>query len=147
MLDLIAGAIVGGLSNRFAGWEKGNRYLPAALIWLLLFVFYGLEATVYGLAFLLWRTIGWYDSIDMGRNDGSFTRDFGVLTLISVLPAATIAILYPTWWIVVLGLIPPVTYAATMWGLPWNTKIRHIAVAESVTGALLGAGAVAIIQS
>lgn len=147
MLEVLAGAIVGAVGNRYAGMEKGNRYLPAAVFWGLLCVFYGIEATVFGLAYLFWRTIGWHDSIDMGRNEGTFWRDFGTLMGISALPALTIMVMYPDALLLLwLVLAPPLCYTAAMRGLPWNPKYKHIAVAEILSGAVLGATAVLVVS-
>lgn len=144
VLAILAGALVGAASNRYAGWEHGNRYVPAVIIWVLLYLGFGFEATVFGLAFLFWRSIGWYTAIDMGRNEGSFLRDFAVMIGITLLPVASIAVIYPTPWVAVFALIPALVYAAVMRLLPWEPKYKHIATAEIITGALLGAAAVAV---
>lgn len=145
ILAVLAGGLIGGAANRFAGWEHGNRYVPAVVLWVLLCLGFGLQATVFALAFLFWRTIGWHKSIDMGRNEGSFLRDFATMFGITLLPVASIALMYPTWWLAAFAFIPSLSYAAAMWLLPWRPEFRHIAVAEWVTGGLLGMGAVAVV--
>lgn len=144
ILALIFGAILGAAANRYAGWERGNRYVPAAILWVVLYVTIGLEATVFALAFLFWRTIGWYKSIDMGRNEGTLLGDFAKMIGITLLPAATIWVMYPSPYILGFVLVPAVVYAAVMWLVPWEPKYKHIALAESITGAFLGVGAVAV---
>lgn len=147
ILALAAGAALGAAANRYAGWHKGNRYVPAVILWGVLYLAFGIEATVFALAFLFWRTIGWHKSIDMGRNEGTLLRDFATMLGITVLPLLTAAVMYPTPWLTGLAFVPAATYAAVMWGLPWRPGVPHIAVAESVTGALLGIGAVAVITA
>jgi hypothetical protein len=147
ILAFAGGALLGAAANRYAGWEKGNRYLPAVILWLALYAVWGFEATVFGLAFLFWRSIGWYESIDMGRNEGTLLGDFAKMVGITLLPLATVAVMYPTPWLIGLAFAPAVAYAAVMWGLPWRPEFRHIAVAEIVTGALIGVGAVAVVTA
>jgi hypothetical protein len=144
VLAILAGALVGAASNRYAGWEHGNRYLPAVIIALLLGLNFGLEAAFFGFVFLLWRSIGWHKSIDMGRNEHSFVRDFATLWGITFLPLASAAVFFPTWNLVWVSLIPPLVYTAVMRGLPWRPEFKHIATAEIITGALVGGVTVAL---
>lgn len=147
MLAIITGAILGGLGNRYAGWDQGNRYLPAAGFWILLYMCYGFEATVFALAYLFWRSIGWYQSIDMGRNEGTWLRDAATMVLITFLPALTVMTMYPKPWLFAwLLAVPVLAYTAVMRGLPWEPKYKHIAVAEILSGALLGATAVFVVS-
>jgi hypothetical protein len=147
-LSLIAlGALAGGIANRYAGWEHGDRYVPAAFLTVALLLAFGFKASLLGILFLLWRSVGWHKSIDIGRNEGSATRDFVTLIAISILPAVAAALVFGTLVALWLAVIPSLVYTAVMWGLPWHPKFRHIAVAEWITGAALGAVSVVIVTA
>lgn len=135
----ILSAIAGAIGNRYAGHEDGNRYLPAALFALAAVTVHGPAGLAVGGAFLLWRSIGWYGAIDMGRNEHTLARDFWVMVAIALVPAALVAWASGTWLVLVpLALAPAVCYLAAMRLLPWTPGYQHVAVAEIATGAALG---------
>jgi dolichyl-phosphate-mannose--protein O-mannosyl transferase len=131
--------LVGAIGNRYAGWKNGDRYIPTAAMAFLLGLFYGIPAVSIAAGFLVWRSIGWQDTLDMGRDAGSFIGDsllfyfiayaFGIIpTLVyhdlRFIPATATAV--------------TLIYAASFWLLPYRKGIPHVAIAEVLSGAALG---------
>lgn len=93
---MIGSLVLYAALNRFAGgglgWKSiGRQYdgvLPGRAIWYaaLLALICGWEilggayAAWCAASFLTWRTLGWYDAIDSGTNDGTARRDFFVMS-------------------------------------------------------------------
>lgn len=135
-------ALIGAGLNRYAGMETGNRYAPCALAALGVWLLGGSVALAlaWGLSLLAWRSVGWYKSIDMGRNEHSLLRDIGALSLISSLPFAPLAFFLAAPGLPFATAVAVVVpYIAVMRGLPWRPEFKHIAVAEILSGAALGA--------
>lgn len=142
MLELVAYAAVGAIGNRYAGMAKGNRYTPALFFAALLFLLHGPIGLLPALGFLAWRAVGWSNSIDMGRNDGSVAEDFATMWAISLIPALALYVVSESLWLAItVPLAIAASYAAAMWLVPWQAKFQHIAIAEVLAGAVLGAAA------
>ena len=139
--DLILASIAfvfGAAVNRYAGWDSGDRYISSLAIAGLCWPILGVDALYLAAAFLVWRSIGWYKSLDMGKDAGGFLRDFSVMTIIGIAPAAVLAVAFNDPYVTGIVLLPPVVYTAVMRGLPNKPNVPHIAVAEILTGGLLG---------
>lgn len=128
-------ALIGALAFRTrGGWTEGWRYqLPgqvARLAWGLACAVTVLAAAGFGawwialaVGLLTWvsTTAGLYSSMDMGHNDGTFARDFGVGTLHGLVLGAAAALplafarygapyvpeagvwSFPWWWLALVG--------------------------------------------
>lgn len=88
METLLVPAVIGGVLNRFSGYENiswlPGRNVYYAIIALIGISFYllGWEwAVAIGLGAILYRVPGWYKSIDMGKNEGNIALDMGVMFL------------------------------------------------------------------
>ena len=135
--DLILASIAfvfGAAVNRYAGWENGDRYISTLAIAGLCWPILGVDALYLAAAFL-----GWYKSLDMGKDAGGFIRDFSVMTGIGIAPAAVLAVAFGDIYIMGIVLVPPLAYTAVMRGLPNKPSVPHIAIAEILTGGLFGA--------
>lgn len=140
--------------NRWAGTDALGKFAgPLAFPLVVYFAGGGSRVLAYGAAvvtisFILWRHVGWFKSIDMGKDAGSFSRDYWMLTAICGVLAAPPVFLMPSsvgpevWgWFAASLIAPPVCYTLVMRGLPNEPKYRHIAVAESLTGFCIGIAA------
>ena len=86
LIAIVFSAFVGGVLNRFSGY-KNLEWLPGRNVyWASLAIFmlawYGVGFTFAAVLFLstvLYRVPGWYQSIDMGKNEGTLQRDAGVM--------------------------------------------------------------------
>ncbi|WP_299198330.1 MULTISPECIES: hypothetical protein [Pseudomonadota] len=138
-------AVITALGNKWSGWEDGDRYSGSFLIGFFSWCFLGLPGISLGVAMLGWRLVGWQKSLDMGRNENSFIRDFVVMGMISAVPAIIIGLATQSWLAASLMLTMPICYTIAMWALPWKPQYRHITVAELLAGLTFGATGAAII--
>ena len=140
---IILSSLLGAAANRYAGSSLPyNRSLATLVIAAAGFIAFGLPGIGVAVAFYAWRSVGWYDSIDMGRNGGNLLQDMEVMTLINCVFAVAMFIVNPEEPLLVvpaMALAPTLLYAAAMNLLPWKPQYRHIAVAEVLSGAALGA--------
>lgn len=133
------------VTNRLAGTEKQKHWLYIGPIAMCVFVAFagtinqGLCALTATLSYFLWRTFGWYDSIDMGKDEGTMYRDYAVFSLITLLLALPPAWAGESaWWFVITFFGIPLTYFIVMRIKPNYPGFRHIAKAEYVSGGLIG---------
>lgn len=151
-MTVIACAIIGAILNRFSGftnvsWLPGRNVYYSLLVLLLLTVF--AFGPIWGVLITLsagcYRLPGWYDSIDMGRNEGSLAEDFVVMfvrglfffpvfAIADILFASTHALAY----LVVASLIATFGYVAGNYALRGAVKDPFVYI-ELVAGAAFGA--------
>jgi len=83
---LLACAVLGGILNRFSGFEN-VAWLPGRNVYYALLAVLGVSWMVFGpfwallitLSAGLYRIPGWYKSIDMGVNEGSLAVDAAIM--------------------------------------------------------------------
>lgn len=130
--------------NRFAGMEKGDRYIGALLfsVAFSLLMWDFLKWTPVDtlcLSFIAWRSIGWYKSMDMGKDGNTTLRDYALFTLIAAALALPVGIFHQRWEVTAWLLTSvPLTYLLCMRLIPNNPKHRHIAMAEIYSGLMIG---------
>jgi len=126
-------------ANRYAGMEGGNRYVWPLINGAFFSVFFGLSSMFIALNFIFWRSFGWYNSVDMGRDAGSFLGDFVIMLCIcTLLGIAPMFISGHILFMPLTGLLVASCYAFSMWVVPYNGKFKNIAIAEWSSGAVYG---------
>jgi hypothetical protein len=137
MLSAAAFIALCAVANAWAGYRHGDRYSASLAIaagyWLV-----GPVAIFAGLAMLLWRFIGWYDTVDMGRDSNSLVYDLGIMNLISLAPALVLFLHDWHWNALFFAPAAGLCYVASMWIGPYRPGIPRIRIAETLSGAVLG---------
>lgn len=89
---VVVSAILGGILNRFSGytnisWLPGRNVYWAILAATLIagFAVDWVFAVALMISAALYRIPGWYDSIDMGKNEGTLSRDAAVMYIRTLL--------------------------------------------------------------
>jgi hypothetical protein len=135
---------LGSSTGGRAVWAVGMTIIPALITW---------KLAVLAPALFAGAVLGWWKSIDMGRNEGSWIQD-AVLQeargILWVLPAAAAAAWALGWWAVAVGISG--VLCAPAYELGWRTPstarnfTRGSELGELYFGACIGIGlAVAIL--
>lgn len=166
MAEAFAATLLYALLNRFAGggriWKKLGRQhggpLPGRAIWyasvlafLVLWPLVGPVASgATAISFLTWRTLGWYDAIDAGTNDGTALGDFSVMSarglmlfpafvFAALLASAVAGVLMQVGLLVAASIgIGACYHAAWHWKPVQRFGKDAVARAEYMAGALIG---------
>jgi hypothetical protein len=152
LLSFVGFPLFWAAANRYAGMEKGNRYVGPAIFALAGYPLTGsiegaTAAVVLSLSYLLWRSWGWQGSMDMGKDEGKFSSEFITFSLICCLLSLPATILFGNFmFFLIIQLFVPGTYALVMRKLPNKPGIRHIAVAETLSGVVIGLGAFILLK-
>lgn len=96
-----------------------------------------------GVAAWLGAIAPWWDSIDMGRMEGRWIKDFALQTVRGVIwtaPMAAVALLSAgsPWPLLIAGALCGVVYE-----IGWRFKARQTEIAEAIFGGVVGVGLVA----
>lgn len=152
MLTVALCAVIGAVLNRFSGYEN-IKWLPGRNVYYALVVILALAWAVFGplWAFLitlsagLYRAPGWYNSIDMGKNEGTLLGDFAVMYLrglffapIFVVAAIFFGSDHAVAYLVMASLFASFAYVAGNYNFPKSVKDPFITV-ELLAGAAFGA--------
>jgi hypothetical protein len=115
-------ALIGGVLNRFSGYENvsflpgRNVYYSILVASLLMLNFYGWQwALALFLGFVFYRIPGWYDSIDMGKNEGTLREDANTMLVRGLYFFPTFifgAFITSTW--LLLALLPAAAIASVL---------------------------------
>lgn len=152
VLAIVVSAILGGILNRFSGytnisWLPGRNVYWAILAATLIagFAVDWLFALALAVSFSLYRIPGWYNSIDMGKNDGTLGGDAAVMYIrtLCALPVFFYANVYMNVWYAPLALIVAAAVAVAAY-VVGNYKMDKwlkdpFWFVEIATGAALGA--------
>lgn len=163
-LELIAGALVGGAGF----WLRGAAVLqritgrgattarivawaaPLALLCWAVTLLPWWWCVAIGVALWLGCLPGWWGSLDMGRNGGSWARDFALHTLRGVVWVAPVAAVLAAagaawWWPLLAGMTCGVAYEIGWRLRPLGDARRPAAteIGELIFGAAVGAALIA----
>lgn len=145
-------AVIGAILNRFSGFTNVS-WLPGRNVYYSLLALLVLSTIAFGpiWGFLItlsagcYRLPGWYDSIDMGRNEGSLIQDFAVMFVrgLFFFPVFMIAWLFlPVQhsfaYLVSASLIATFAYVAGNYALRGKVKDPFVYI-ELIAGAAFGA--------
>jgi hypothetical protein len=148
---IVASALLGGVLFRIRGggidlktdtvarlvWSIGMAVIGVAIAW-------DYKLLALAPAYFLGCLCPWWNSIDMGHNEGSFWRDFGVMAVRGVIwvlfAAVVLGFLGYSALYVFAGLLCPVCYAIG-WKLPNTNAVKQgTEYGEILFGAVCGAG-------
>lgn len=139
------------ITNRYAGMESGNRYVGALLFGAVMTVLLPFEqiGTIWtlSLSYIVWRSMGWHKSIDMGRDAQSLPRDYLIFSLILLVLLVPVWIVTRSWqYVAIVGIGAPMGYVFAMRVLlPEKQHMKRIAIGEILAGAAIGYGAYSVL--
>jgi hypothetical protein len=121
-------ALIGGVINRFSGYNNigflpgRNVYYAILVASLLMLNFYGWQwALALFLGFSFYRLPGWYDSLDMGKNEGTLREDANTMLVRGLYFFPTFlfgAVMTGNW--LLLALLPAASVAAVLFYIIGN---------------------------
>jgi len=142
-MGVVLWTLLGGLANRLCGmerWAPGRNVYWVALGVLALAVWLQPAAAIpLFLTVLAYRLPGWFGSIDMGRNEDTVLRDFGVMFLRGLCAVPVFFFCGPTlvWLVVPAALMAALAYLLVVWRV-WDRVKDPYVYAEFAAGASIG---------
>jgi hypothetical protein len=145
-------AVIGAILNRFSGytnvsWLPGRNvyYALVAILALSWLAFGPLWASLITASAALYRIPGWYDSIDMGTNEGTLFGDFAIMYLRGMFFAPVFVVAgmfygadHAAAYLVIASLLASFSYVAGNYNMFRKVKDPFIVI-ELLAGACFGA--------